>query len=107
MRARRLSAGEGGVPGFRFWNSGGRDPGIGFPLFNFQPLGLDRQKAFHVTQEVYALLVGFCMSDGYLDLAERVTSEEPWPGDLQARLTVAVADVRGEIVEEDEAEGGF
>jgi|GEM_PF-5343943 len=77
------------------------------PLFNFQPLGLDRQKAFHVTQEVYALLVGFCMTPEYLELAEQATGEEPFPGDLQARLTIAVADVRGEIVENDEAEGGF
>jgi hypothetical protein len=73
------------------------------PLFNYGPLGLDRKKGFSLTEEAHAFILQVCFSEEYLKLAGEATNENPFPGDLEARLGIALAEVRtAAYVEEDE-----
>jgi len=75
------------------------------PLFSYGPLGLDRKKGFELTEEANALILSLCFSKEYRDLAAQATNDNPFPGDLEARLGIALADIRGAA--EDDGDEGF
>ena len=77
------------------------------PLFSYGPLGLDRKKGFELTVEANALILSLCFSKEYLDLAGQATNDNPFPGDLEARLGIALADIRGASEVEEEEDEGF